>query len=311
MSNQVTFGTLDDVALREAWDNEARGFTPWLAENLKRISEAIGVPLELEGTEVSVGRYAADILARNIADDSLVLIENQLEHGDHGHLGQILTYLTGLRAQTIVWVAADFREEHLSAINWLNQNTVDPFAFFAVKLRVVRIGSSPYAPLFEVVERPNGWDRRVQDLGRSASSASTASSIKQRIIERIKARHPDLDLQTGGPTSKWFELADLGLMVAVWIGEKSHGVFVRGPRGADKGAVAERLAPYANELEGALGAPMGKGVTYLFNKERRLDLTDQNHWDEAADWLASETRRYAEALANALGRGSDEVDRDA
>ncbi|MEX1322981.1 MAG: M28 family peptidase [Synechococcaceae cyanobacterium] len=33
---------------------------------------------------------------------------------------------------------------------------VDPFAFFAVELRAVRIGSSPIAPLFEVMAKPNG-----------------------------------------------------------------------------------------------------------------------------------------------------------
>ena len=50
-------------------------------------------------------RFAADILARNPQDDSVVLIENQLEQTDHTHLGQIMTYLAGLEAQTVVWIA--------------------------------------------------------------------------------------------------------------------------------------------------------------------------------------------------------------
>jgi hypothetical protein len=47
MSSSVSFASLDNVALREAWTHEAHGFTPWLADNLGRISEAIGIRLEL------------------------------------------------------------------------------------------------------------------------------------------------------------------------------------------------------------------------------------------------------------------------
>ena len=97
--------------------------------------------------------YSADILATYPADGSRVIIENQLESTDHTHLGQIMTYLAGLEAKTVVWIARDFRGPHLSAIRWLNTHTTDEFAFFAIKLRVVQIGdnSSIVAPLFEVV----------------------------------------------------------------------------------------------------------------------------------------------------------------
>ena len=100
------FGRLEPVDLRTAWRHEALNFTPWLAENLDRLSQAVGIEMSLEDTEVQIDRFSADILARNAQDDSLVLIENQLEWSDHTHLGQILTYLAGLQAQSVIWVAS-------------------------------------------------------------------------------------------------------------------------------------------------------------------------------------------------------------
>ena len=140
------FGRLEPVDLRTAWKHEALNFTPWLAENLDRLSHAVGIEMNLEDTEVQIGRFSADILARNAQDESLVLIENQLEWSDHTHLGQILTYLAGLQAQSVTWVASGFEEAHLSAIRWLNEHTAEPFAFFAVRVGVVRTGASPWRP---------------------------------------------------------------------------------------------------------------------------------------------------------------------
>ena len=84
----MEFGEIRDVPLREVWGHEAQQFTPWLAANMERLSEAIGVPMEPEGTEVAVEQFSADIVARNSANGSRVLIENQLESSDHRHLGQ-------------------------------------------------------------------------------------------------------------------------------------------------------------------------------------------------------------------------------
>lgn len=94
-----------------------------------------------------------------------IVIENQLEQSDHTHLGQILTYLAGLKAKTVIWIAPEFRTPHLSAIRWLNERTIEGFSFFAIRVRVVRIGDSPVAPIFEVVEQPNDWDRAVTKKG--------------------------------------------------------------------------------------------------------------------------------------------------
>ena len=102
--NDITFGTLVDVEARTAWGHEAHDFTPWLADNLERLGDAIGVKLEFTAREHLVGRFSADIIARSVLDDRIVLIENQLEWSDHKHLGQIMTYLAGTEAKIIICI---------------------------------------------------------------------------------------------------------------------------------------------------------------------------------------------------------------
>jgi hypothetical protein len=121
----------------------------------------------------------------------VVLIENQLEGSDHTHLCQIMTYLAGLETHTMIWVAPNFRDEHLSAIRWLNEHTVDPFAFFAVRVRVVKVGESPLAPLFEVVERPNNWDRQVAQQKREVEGhLSDLGQHRREFWTHFCSRHP-------------------------------------------------------------------------------------------------------------------------
>ena len=59
----MEFGELKDVVLSDVWSDEARDFTPWLADNMDLLSQEIGLPLAWEGTEVPVDGFSADILA--------------------------------------------------------------------------------------------------------------------------------------------------------------------------------------------------------------------------------------------------------
>lgn len=62
-NNTIEFRRLERVEVRLAWSAEASQFTPWLAqlENLWLLGETIGIELELEAQEKSVGPFRADI----------------------------------------------------------------------------------------------------------------------------------------------------------------------------------------------------------------------------------------------------------
>ena len=277
----MEFGELVDVDLREAWPHEANDFTPWLAENLQRLSQVIDVDLELEGTEVSVEGFSADILARIPSDGSMVVIENQLENTNHTHLGQVLTYLAGLEAQTVIWIAREFQGPHLSAVRWLNTHTVAPFAFFAVKVRAVRIGDtpSPIAPLFEVLERPNDWDRRIRDMTESSNEDSRLSRLRKfrHDFWTIYAEfYPD-DVQLRPDhihrnVYHWIE----GVFVSQYLAQKGVGIYLAESHRSYDDEVRILVTIYQDILSRELGA----SADFL-----PIDSNNRDNWPQMVTWL--------------------------
>ena len=166
MVSESEMGRLERVELRKVWKSEAGDFTPWLAneDNIKLLGDAIGVDLEVEAQEKNIGPYRADILCKDTGTGQWVLIENQLERTDHPHLGQLITYAAGLDAATIVWISRRFTEEHRAALDWLNEIVPEDIRFFGIEMELWRIGSSPTAPKFNIVSKPNDWTKPSGEL---------------------------------------------------------------------------------------------------------------------------------------------------
>lgn len=287
----IRFGRLVDLPLREAWKHEAQQFTPWLADNIDHLSDAIGMPLELTGTEVAVETFSADILARNPMDDSIVLIENQLETTDHTHLGQIMTYLAGLEAQTVVWIAPAFREPHLSAIRWLNEHTADGFSFFAVKARVVRIGDSPYAPIFEVVEKPDNWMRKLQtEVDRADLKPSRNvyfAKLTAGRVERFEQRGQALFFPIDSSDS---------LNVVAGISRKRVEVYINPDEQMEFGLLAEEILKTAPDIESALGPIREARWGGALFRSTACQLENPETWPETLAWQNRQLNEYLEAF---------------
>ena len=147
-------GKLETVSVRDVWKNEAQDFTPWLADNLMLLGDALQIDLKLERTEAKVGSFSLDILATD-GNGEGVAIENQLGTTDHTHLGQLLTYAAGYKVRTLIWVTPNFRDEHRKTLEWLNSWAPGEIEIYGVEVRAVRIGDSLRAPEFVPVIFPN------------------------------------------------------------------------------------------------------------------------------------------------------------
>jgi hypothetical protein len=192
--SEITLGKLTKVDPRTVWAHEAQGFTPWLAENLDSLNEALGLEIELTGTEQTVGSFAVDIYGREVGSGHEVIIENQLAPTDHGHLGQLLTYASGLDAKIIVWISPQFRDEHRQALDWLNRETAEGISFFGIELELLRIGDSPPAPNFKLASQPSEWQKSVRTRGDSVGRRTDKQEAYHRffsdLVEEIHSTAP-------------------------------------------------------------------------------------------------------------------------
>ena len=293
------FGRIESVSLREVWPHEADDFTPWLADNLHYVTDAIGVPLELVDTQVSVDQFWADIVARNPLNDSVALIENQLTWSDHTHLGQILTYLAGLEARTVIWVARGFTEAHLSSVRWLNENTVEDFAFFAIRVRVVKISDSPRVPQFEVLERPSDWDRRIRDATRESGRELSAQGVFNRDFwTHYSDRHPDDGLRRGfAGRNPSFPVHGTEFTIRWYHARRNQvGQWVTTPDARSYQSSPESLEPYLPALAEALGEDLDEMWDNAYISVY-VDISNRDNWQQAADWLHEKLEIYRRILS--------------
>lgn len=297
----VELGKLESVNVREAWKHEAYDFTPWLAENLGLLSAELGIDLELEGEEVKVGPYYADIIARIPQDGSVVLIENQLERANLQHLGQLLAYLAGLEAKIVIWVASGFHESYLSAIRWLNDHTTDPFSFFAVRVRVVRIGESPFAPVFDVIERPNEWNRTVREITQDGSPTDLGQ-FRRDFWAHFRKVLPNAPGPAPGfaGSNVYHPVEGVDLRICEYLAQGQVGVYLSKKGSTSDRDINELIARYTDALTRELGGGKLSGsfsgsssVTLL-----RIDTRDRNNWDKMAQWLENRRAIYERVLLN-------------
>jgi hypothetical protein len=309
MPSAKPLSKLERVPLREAWKHEAGDFTPWLAEaaNLDALAQALGLSeLEAVATEHWVGDFKLDILCTD--GDQQVVIENQLAETDHKHLGQILAYAAGVGARKVIWVAESFRPEHVTALQFLNDNTTDDLSFFGVQIELWRIGDSPLAPKFEVVVKPNDWAKAGREQARAAASASPTKQLQLKfwtaLIERLAKDAPHIRPQKPRP-QHWLNnsigRSGFGLNITANTRDERLGVELWMPGPLAKQHFAH-LSSQKQVIESALGFPLDwqelpdAKACRIAAWYPGASIEDEGRWDEYLGWLTQRLVRMDQVL---------------
>ncbi|WP_276371814.1 DUF4268 domain-containing protein [Chryseolinea sp. H1M3-3] len=306
----MELGELRAVSARQKWTSEAREFTPWLFQNIEQLNEAIGVELEVENMEVACGPYAADILAKDTGTGKYVVIENQLERTDHDHLGKALTYVSVLDASTIVWIATEFTEEHIKALDWLNDHTTEDISFYGVQIELWQIDDSKPALKFQVLSKPN---EAVRQAARTKSSEELSDSKKfqfdfwTKLRAKLEKTKRIPSLQSPAP-QYWYNIA-LGRAhchLSITCNTDQNTVGVRVYIG---NKVVDTILPYLETKKEEIEKMIGQKLLWNPNPQNRdkiivlhhvTDFDNEKKIEEALDWLVEYTIRFQDAFRKAL-----------
>ena len=202
--------------------NEARDFTPWLAENIDMLSDALDLDLDLEviATEYPVGNLSLDLRAKDHNSSKTVIIENQLGKADHSHLGQLLAYAAGLDAKIIIWIADEFRDEYRQVLEWLNEQTPIEIGFFAVIVELLQIEGledSPVALEFKPVIAPNQWIKSVKTTGETEKQRRYRNFF-QKLIDELREDHKFTNAKAAQPDNwHYFSSGHRDVSYCVWF----------------------------------------------------------------------------------------------
>lgn len=313
--NSLDISRLEFVPLREVWPHEAQDFTPWLLKNPEVLSECLGVEIEFQSSEYAVGSFSLDLLGVNSTDGTTLIVENQLDKTDHGHLGQLITYAGGIGPSTIVWIAGEFREEHKAALEWLNEASEDSTTFFGVEVKAVRIDGSNPAPWLNLIVKPSDWSdtgKQIQSAAGMSPNARLRQEFWSEFLHNYRETRP-VYRRKSAPTTPWL-IMPTGLKGS-WIGIGIHLDHIYGDLvfgSSDESLNLARLKfaeEHRQEIEKEFGGPLefeeSQGRKKTNGKlivRREGSLLQRQNWPEYSEWLDDMGYRFSQLAKSRIFR---------
>ncbi len=302
--------TLTVVNPRTVWQHEAHDFTPWLLAHADALADVLGIDLELTANEHPVGGFALDLIGRDLTNDCVLIVENQLTVTDHVHLGQILTYAAGTDAATIVWIAVSFREEHRQAMDWLNALAGEAARFFGIEIGAVRIGDSLVAPTFTLRAQPNDWHALLSRAAKTGVQLSVKGQLYRAFwgtfLERVHAERPSWTRAKVPTSENWmampspikgavngfnFPPGQLRAELYIDTGDSEVNTRIFDALHAHKAAIEER---FGGSLQ---WEPLPTRKASRIAIYSSGDVTQSDAYNDYIEWFIQASTRLREALA--------------
>ncbi|MBR3936447.1 MAG: DUF4268 domain-containing protein [Bacteroidaceae bacterium] len=290
--------------LRSVWPHEAHDFTKWLAEeeNLKELSDSIGIDIDLEERESSVGNFNVDIFATESGTGRKIIIENQLEDTNHDHLGKLITYASGKGAEVIIWIVKRARDEHRQAIEWLNRHTDSNVGFFLVEIELWQIDNSSLAPKFNIVEKPNDWAKTMKSIDGLNETQKFKVEFWQQFNNQLEGNPAflkEFHLRTPQP-HHWYDLSlgtssyYISLTINTQKRNLSAGLYIPNDK-----ALFQKMKDNSRLFEEGVGKELefreaSKACRILMYKS--MNIKDSTKWPEAIDWLFETALKFKKTV---------------
>lgn len=185
-------GKLKKINLNEVWSNDVDGFASWLQQDeiLEMLGEALEIPLQPAGGEISLDTLVGGVLAKDAKRGHYVIIFGHLGGMSSEAFGKLIMYAAGLEAKALVCVGQEITAEIRQSLDWLNMVSRDDVNFYATEVELWRIDDSVPAPNFNVVCQPNMWARQLK-MGQEEGDSAGSSTSKDLPETETKSKKED------------------------------------------------------------------------------------------------------------------------
>lgn len=299
------------VSLRDVWKRGETEFTIWLRENMDVLSEQLGFDLSSIESEKPVGTFSADNFAEDISG-ATVVIENQFEKTDHDHLGKLITYLSNLEAKKAIWITSDPRQEHISAIKWLNEFSPEDTSFYLVKLEAYKIGNSDPGPFFTIITGPS---EEIKKIGAQKKELSERHLKRlefwEQLLEKAREKTP-LHNNVSPSKDNWINAgagkSGMGWSYAITMNNCTVELFIdRGPEKKNEtDAIYNTIFKDKEKIEKEFGESLlwdkieGRRVCRIKSLSNIGGLKDTEKWDIIQEDMINRMIRLEKALHSSL-----------
>jgi len=98
--------------------------------------------------------------------------------------------MAGAEAEIVVWIAENFKDEHITAINHLNQISNKDINFFCIRPRIIKIGDSKPAIEFVIITKPDEWEKQVKSETKLSNREIEYKKFWTTLIEKYNQKYP-------------------------------------------------------------------------------------------------------------------------
>lgn len=308
--SEKKIGKVTRVPLRDVWPDEARKFTPWLADNIDVLNDALGFDLSDPETEQAAGSFSADIKALD-EDGNTVVIENQYGKSNHDHLGKLLTYRSAFDASKAIWIMEDPRPEHVAALAQLDEEA-SGCDFYLLRAEGIEIEGSPAALLLTKIIGPNIEKKMIK--GEEFEFKSILLKFWEQFLEeserkehdRFRNVHPKPGREIRAKTGK------TGIFYQYRVNKSSAkvGLIIEGK------SKDENFKHFEASKES-----MGPGMEFVWDSESNSNVnsiqkqltrggyrSDRDEWPEIINEMIEEMKKFEKIMQPIINQLTDEGD---
>ncbi len=243
-----------------------------------------------------------------------MLISLQLKRGlirrfeatNPDHLGKLITYASGKKAEILIWLVKEARDEHRSAIEWLNSSLGDEIGVFLCEIKLYKIGNSEPAVKFEIIERPNEWTKVMK----KSESLTPAEDLRLRywtalnaylqkdeaFLTKFRLRKPNANHWTSWALGT--SNCNLEAYLLKQRNELALSVYIRNNQD-----FFDYLYGYKDEIEQKANLsfewlPMsGYKASQIMITNKDVDLGDELTWEEQFKWISETSVKIKKAFS--------------